>query len=115
MESKEESLAPKIPNIDETRLARLGRAALALQRINHPSDFLSQSQVEQLLQSLVDIIYLELNYPNCQIFLKDENGHELGFKSSTGYLFQDFSRSDLLRNWRPRLNEEEGQGLIGWV
>lgn len=107
-----------VPKVDETRLACLGRAALALQRINHPSNFLTESQVQQLLQSLVDIIYLELKYPNCQIFLKDETGRELEFKCGTGYLFEENSRPELLRKWRPRLTEEAGpepSGLIGWT
>src|SRR5690348_10064641 len=97
MKRKEEPLISDVPKVDETRLACLGRAALALQRINHPSNFLTESQVQQLLQSLVDIIYLELKYPNCQIFLKDETGRELEFKCGTGYLFEENSRPELLR------------------
>lgn len=102
----------------DRRLIRLGRAALALQKLNRLPAFPTENEVNKLLQNLLDIIYYELGYPDCQLFLTDELGSELEFRCGTGFLLGNEAGRKAFRNWRPKLNEAGRQGhsgLVGWV
>ncbi len=104
------------PIYSELRLSRLGRAALALQNMTPLSDVPSSREVDQLLHGVVDTFFIELEYPNCQIFLVNQAGTELEFKYGKGPLVEQAKKDS--QTWRLKLGEEGLQGKEGpvsWV
>ena len=100
---------------NEQRLTQLGRACIVLQRIDHLSGFPSENDINHLLQTLVNIIHHELGYHNCQIFLTNEDSTHLEFRSGAGFLLIQKTQAHSLRSWRPSLDPEYTQGLVGWA
>ncbi|HEX2915161.1 MAG TPA: GAF domain-containing protein [Chloroflexia bacterium] len=115
MNDKAEAPSGRNANNNAERLARLGRATLALQKINRVPGSYSESDLNNLLQTLVDIIYKELAYPNCQIFLTTPDGTELNFMCGRGFLMADRVQRELIKEWRPKLNDDARRGLYGLV
>ncbi len=118
MNGKNTFSIPQLFAASDKRLAHLGRAVLALQKINPQPAFLTKDRIQMLLQALADIIHSELGYPNCEIFLVDEKGQALEFKAGTGFLISNPLLHKSILDWQPKLDEEAHQGrrgLIGWV